>query len=236
MEILLMILMMLAVFNCAMKISLWPFWSRLAFALLLGAFTYWSIGYAVMQSKTQMDSWLHREDVLQGIAIMVTVESAIGLMFCLSYLNDEGKKPGRCWVRLLLHAYPSLLVVPVTFYCLTRLLFLQAGVDFTTIGLVYAIAVMVLLTLLAELARWLLPANDQRVEAHLWLTVMVCLLSLLLTQKGEIIFLAHAEPIDWSSTLLTLSVAVIIVAIGFIGNRIKWKSRNKSRNNSRKWK
>ena len=91
MEILLMILMMLVVFNCAMKISLWPFWARLAFALLLGVFAYWSIDYAVMQSKTQIDSWLHREDVLQGIAIMVTVESAIGLMFCLSYLNDDGK-------------------------------------------------------------------------------------------------------------------------------------------------
>ena len=106
------------------------------------------------------------------------------------------------------------------------------GVEFVTIGLIYAIAVMVTLTLVAELARWLLPTNDLRVEAHLWLTVMVCLLSLLLTQKVEIIFLSHAEPVDWSSTLLTLSVAVIIVAIGFIGNRIKWKSKN----NSRKWK
>ena len=232
MEILLMMLMMLVVFNCAMKISLWPFWARLAFALLLGVFAYWSIDYAVMQSKTQIDSWLHREDVLQGIAIMVTVESAIGLMFCLSYLNDDGKKPGRRFVQLVLHAYPSLLVVPVTFYCLTRLLFLQVGVEFVTIGLIYAIAVMVTLTLVAELARWLLPTNDLRVEAHLWLTVMVCLLSLLLTQKVEIIFLSHAEPVDWSSTLLTLSVAVIIVAIGFIGNRIKWKLKN----NSRKWK
>lgn len=232
MEILLMILMMLVVFNCAMKISLWPFWARLAFALLLGVFAYWSIDYAVMQSKTQIDSWLQREDVLQGIAIMVTVESAIGLMFCLTYLNDDGKKPRKRFVRMLLHAYPSLLVVPVTFYCLTRLLFLQVGVDFTTIVLVYAIAVMVILTSCAELARWLLPTNDLRIEAHLWLTVMVCLLSLLLTQKGEIIFLAHAEPIDWPSMIFTLSVAVIIVAIGFIGNRIKWKSKN----NSRKWK
>ena len=232
MEILLMMLMMLVVFNCAMKVSLWPFWARLAFALLLGVFAYWSIDYAVMQSKTQIDSWLHREDVLQGIAIMVTVESAIGLMFCLSHLNDDGKKPGRRFVQLLLHAYPSLLVVPVTFYCLTRLLFLQVGVEFVTIGLIYAIAVMVMLTLFAELVRWLLPTNDLRVEAHLWLTVMVCLLSLLLTQKGKIIFLSHAEPIDWSSTLLTLSVAVIIVVIGFIGNRIKWTLKN----NSRKWK
>ena len=40
MEILLYVLMMLAVLNCAMKISLWPFWARLAFTLSLGIFAY----------------------------------------------------------------------------------------------------------------------------------------------------------------------------------------------------
>ena len=87
MEILVFILMMLVVLNCAMKTSLWTLGPRLAFALLLGAFAYWSIDYAVMQSKTQIDNWLHREDVLQGIAIIVTLESAIGLMYFFHVLT-----------------------------------------------------------------------------------------------------------------------------------------------------
>ena len=226
MEILVFILMMLVVLNCAMKTSLWTFWPRLAFSLLLGAFAYWSIDYAVMQSKTQIDSWLHRADVLQGMAIIVTVESAIGVMYCFSSLNDDGKKPRRRLVRLLLHAYPSLLVFPVVFYGLTKLLFLQVGMDFSTTSLIYAIAVMAATLLCAALARWLLPPKDLRIEAHLWLTVMVCVLSLLLTQNGEIIYRSNVSAVDWTSFVLTLVAAAIVMAVGFIGSKLKWKSKN----------
>ena len=238
MEILLYVLMMLAVLNCAMKISLWPFWARLAFTLSLGVFAYWSIDYAMVQSKTQIDGWLHREEVLQGIAIIVTMESAIGVTYCFLCLNDDGKRHKNRFLRLLLHAYPCLLVVPVIFYCLTKFLFLQVGVDFYTSGLLFAFAVMVILSLCAEFTRWLLPANDLRVEAHLWLTAMVCLLSLLLTQSKEIIYHSNVEALDWSSMILTLSAAVFVMAVGVIGNRLKWKLKDKSRkkNNTRKWK
>ena len=229
MEILVFILMMLVVLNCAMKTSLWTLGPRLAFALLLGAFAYWSIDYAVMQSKTQIDGWLHSEKVLQGMAIIVTLESAIGVMYCFSSLNDDGKKTRRRFVRLLLHAYPSLLVFPVVFYGLTKLLFLQVGMDFSTISLIYAIAVVVVSLSCAALAKYLLPQKDLRIEAHLWLTVMVCLLSLLLTQNGEIIYHSQVKSIDWFSMVLTLSSAVIAMAVGFIGNRMKWKFKNNSR-------
>ena len=226
MEILVFILMMLVVLNCGMKTSLWTFLPRLAFALLLGGFSYWSIDYAEMQSKTQIDNWLHREDVLQSIAIIVTLESAIGLMYCFSCLNDDGKRPRRRFIRLLLHAYPSLLVFPVVFYGLTKLLFLQAGMDFSTTSLIYAIAVMAVSLLCAALARWLLSPKDFRIEAHLWLTVMVCVLSLLLTQNGEIIYHSNVRAVDWTSVALTMAAAAIVMGVGFIGSKLKWKSKN----------
>ena len=226
MEILVFILMMLVVLNCAMKTSLWTLGPRLAFALLLGAFAYWSIDYAVMQSKTQIDNWLHREDVLQDMAIIVTLESAIGVMYCFSCFTDDVKRPRRRFIRLLLHAYPSLLVFPVVFYGLTKLLFLQAGMDFSTTSLIYAIAVMAVSLLCAALARWLLPPKDLRIEAHLWLTVMVCVLSLLLTQNGEIIYRSNVRAVDWTSVALTMAAAAIVMGVGFIGSKLKWKSKN----------
>ena len=218
--------MMLVVLNCAMKTSLWTLGPRLAFALLLGAFAYWSIDYAVMQSKTQIDNWLHREDVLQDMAIIVTLESAIGVMYCFSCFTDDVKRPRRRFIRLLLHAYPSLLVFPVVFYGLTKLLFLQAGMDFSTTSLIYAIAVMAVSLLCAALARWLLPPKDLRIEAHLWLTVMVCVLSLLLTQNGEIIYHSNVRAVDWTSVALTMAAAAIVMGVGFIGSKLKWKSKN----------
>ena len=78
----------------------------------------------------------------------------------------------------------------------------------------------------AALARWLLPPKDLRIEAHLWLTVMVCVLSLLLTQNGEIIYRSNVRVVDWTSLVLTLVAAAIVMAVGFIGSKLKWKSKN----------
>lgn len=232
MEILIYILLSLIVFNSAMKISLWPWWWRLVFTLLLGIFAYLSIDYAVVQSKTQIASWLHNVDILQFIAIIVTLDSAVGIVYCLLYFNNDGKRSRTHFWSRLLHAYPGLLVIPVVFYLLTRLIFLHVGADFHTTGLIYAIAVVVVLTLCAEAARWLLPTNELRVEAHLWLTVMVCLFSLFLTQDSNIVYQSDLGTIDWTSMLLTLGAAAIVVFTGFVVNRIKWKSRNRTN----KWK
>ena len=220
MEILIYILLLLIVFNSAMKISLWPWWWRLVFTLLLGIFAYLSIDYAVVQSKTQIASWLHNVDILQLIAIIVTLDSAVGIVYCLSYFNNDGKRSRTHFWSQLLHAYPGLLVIPVVFYLLTRLIFLYVGADFHSIGLMYAIAVVVVLTLCAEAARWLLP------------TVMVCLFSLFLTQDSNIVYQSDLGTIDWTSMLLTLGAAAIVVFTGFVVNRIKWKSRNRTS----KWK
>jgi uncharacterized membrane protein len=39
------------------------------------------------------------------------------------------------------------------------------------------------------------------------------------------------KAVDWTSMALTLAAAVLIIAIGYMGNRIKWKSRN----HTKKW-
>ena len=72
----------------------------------------------------------------------------------------------------------------------------------------------------------MMPPKDLRIEAHLWLTVMVCVLSLLLTQNGEIIYRSNVSAVDWTSFVLTLVAAAIVMAVGFIGSKLKWKSKN----------
>ena len=98
--------------------------------------------------------------------------------------------------------------------------------DFSTTSLIYAFAVIAVSLLCAALARWLLPPKDLRIEAHLWLTVMVCVLSLLLTQNGEIVYRSNVSAVDWTSVALILAAAAIVVAVGFMANKLKWKSRN----------
>ena len=55
---------------------------------------------------------------------------------------------------------------------------------------------------------------------------MVCVLSLLLTQNGEIIYRSNVKTVDWTSVVLTLTAAAIVMTVGFIGSKMKWKSKN----------
>ena len=228
MEMLVMVLVLLIVVNSAFKMSLWPWWQRGLFSLLLGAFIVWGMDIAAGQSKTEVSAWLRREDIRQWMAIIITLESSLGVMFCLSYFDTGRKGRKSAILRRMLYVYPPLLLFPVVFYLSMQCLFVWVGSDFTTTAWILAMGAAVLVPLLTVAAGWLLPDRESRVEAHLWLTAMVCVIGLLMTQNGKIIYNPGEHPVDWTAMALTLSGCAVAVAAGFLAHRVKWKiKRNK---------
>ncbi len=109
------------------------------------------------------------------MAIVVTAESALTFLFCLT---------GRCrW-------YPPLLILPAAFYALTQVIFAQSGVSFEQSAAEVSIALALGLPLLAWAVRWALPEEDFRTEVLLLLACFLCVLGLLSTQNGQIIYQA----------------------------------------------
>ncbi len=211
--------MFFIVLNCAFKLSLWKMWQRFVFSGTLALFAYVSVDYAMLQSKTQIADYLQNNVVLQDIAIIVTIESAVCLAFCFSYFKIDQSKRMR-----YLHYYPSLLLFPVIFYLLTQSLFTLTGVDFETTALVFAIAIVTLLPLIAEGAKWLIPEETGRVEIHLLLTIFVCLLGLIATENGKMLYAASTRPIHWVDLALTFLVFSSFISIGIILSKFKkWK-------------
>ena len=221
MELIIDVLIVFIVLNCTFKLSLWKLWQQLAYSALLGAFTWWSLRYAVLQSKTQIADYLQDTAALQTMAILVTVESAVGLASCLSWLNGRTGKAQR-----LLYGYASLLMFPVAFYILTQTVFWATGTDFETTGLAVAAAITVALPLLARGARWLVPETTGRVEVHLLLTIFVCILGLISTEHGRMVYAVREAPIDWQSLALTIAGFAALCAVGFIGSRLKWRLKS----------
>ena len=219
MELIIDVLVLFIVLNCVFKLSLWPLWQRLLYSLLLGAFAWWSVRYAVLQSKTQIADFLQDTSAMQTVAILVTIESAVGLSFCLNRLQDGGS---RRWLRTLLYAYPSLLMFPVVFYLLTQTVFAATGVDFTTTAQLFALGVMLLLPVLSAAVRWMLPDETSRLELHLLLTIFVCVLGLVATEHGRMVYAVKETPIDWHTLGLTLGLFLLLAVAGFLLNRLKW--------------
>lgn len=220
MELIIDILMLFIVLNCAFKLSLWRLHWRLLFSIVLGGFAWWSMRYAILQSKTQIADYLQNTEALQTMAILVTIDAAVGLAFCLNWLTSP-RRP------TLLFAYPSMLVFPVVFYLLTQTIFTATGIAFETTALAFSMAIVILLPLMAEGARWLLPDETSRVELHLLLTIFVCILGLISTEHGKMVYGMKEAPIDWTSLAMTLGLFLLLALVGFILNRAKWHFNHK---------
>lgn len=226
MELIIDVLMLFVLLACLFKLSLWRWWQQVAYGLLLAAFAAWSVRYAVEQSKTQIADYLQNVDALQTMAILVTIESAVGIAYALAWLGgEEARGRGAALVRRLLRWYPSLLMFPVVFYLLTQTVFAATGVPFATTAWLFAGGIAVLVPLLSQVVRSLLPDEESRVEIYLLLVVAVCILGLLSTQHGRMVYAAQEAPIDWPALLLTLSLFLLMALAGYAAYRLRHRYR-----------
>jgi len=227
METIITVLMLFVVLNCAMRLSLWKWWQRIVFSAVLAAFVFWSQKYAVLQSKTQMADYLQNTVALQNMAVIVTIESAANFGFCACWFSDAYIGGKARWWQTLLKWYPSLLVFPVMFYVLTQTMFTAIGVDFGVTSTAVAAATLILLPLLAEGLKWMVADSDGRVEIHVLLSCMVCVLGLISTVTGKMVYHANEAPIDWQIVSLVMAIFIALFAVGFIASRLKWKLKSK---------
>jgi len=226
MEIEITMLMLFVVLNCSTKISLWGWWQRFAFSAILAAVVWWSGRYAMLQSKTQMAELLRNVQILQNMAAVVTVESAVNFAFCMYRFGDASGKPK--WWQRVLEWYPSLLVFPVMFYVLTQVMFMAIGVDFGITTVAVAAASFVLLPLVAEGMKRLVPDTDGRIETHLLLSCLVCVLGLISTVSNKMVYSAAENPVDWPMVGLAAAVFAALFAAGFAGSRLRWRLKRHS--------
>lgn len=236
MEYVILILMLFVAINCIFKLSFWKPWQAAIFGVVTAVFTAVMWRYAILQSKTQIADYLQNLEALQNMAIVITIESAICFGFCITYLRGFYGKKNPWWAKLLWW-YPSLLIFPVLFYCLTEAIFLLVGVEFTTTAYIMAALVLVAVPALAWCMRYLVPEPELRLEIHFLISLFVCILGLLTTVNGNTVYAAAEEPINWSAVGLSLVLFVGLFVVGFIWENTKWwlmqRIRSRRKRNAR---
>jgi hypothetical protein len=226
MELILQILMLFILLNCMLKLSFWRWWQAVIFGLVGAAFVVFMCDYAILQSKTQIADYLRNKTVLQNMAVVITLESAICFLYCIFALRGlfgkEIKRDNNSWGGNLLHWYSGLLIFPVLFYALTQTIFAMPGYGFTTISWFLATAVLVILPLMAWLLRYLFPEAELRLEVHFLVSLFVCILGLLTTVSGEVTYAATSQPANRLALLLAFSLFALLFMLGFVWNQVKW--------------
>ena len=229
------ILIVFVVLNSALKSSLWRWPWRWAHGAALGGFAYACLGAASQQSKTRLALLLASTPVLQNLSVLVTAESVLCIAFCFLHLCQghaaDGHTPRQLRRRRAAHgllmAYPVLLLLPALFYLLAQTLFVAVGAPFRATGLLFAASVAVGLPLLAQGAKWLMPDAEGRVELHLLLSLLVCVLGWLATQSAQMLYAAPVRPFSWERAAGTAAMFLSLFLAGLLAQRVAqaWRGR-----------
>jgi len=226
MQYLLPILLLFILLGCLLKLSFWKMWQTAVFALLCAGFIIATCRFAILQSKTQWAGFLSDVRVMQNIAVLITVESAVCFAFCFATLRNKFGKQSARW-RQALRWYPGLLLFPGLFYVQTQFIFAMPGTDFTIISYTFAAAVLVGLPLLVYVIKRLEPREEPRLEVYFLVGLFVCLIGLITTVNGNVTYAPVKEPFNVNALLLSLTIFAVTFSAGLIGNKMKWMIRRK---------
>ena len=150
METVVKLAMVLVSLSFVLKLTGYKLRQLLLMALLCALFVGFSWQFAAEQSKTAIASWLSDRELMQDIAVLMTLDVALQMAYCLmavNLMNSGPLKRRTIFVYKLLRLFPGIMVFLVLFSLLVSCVFAFPGVSFSLISWCMAAAVLVLLPL-----------------------------------------------------------------------------------------
>ena len=213
-------------FNTLLKLSFWRLWQIALWAGVLAAFLWFSYDFTSEQSQTTLSQWLASPKILSDMAVLVTIESAIGLLFSFvalrDYYQNRCSKPQR-----VLSAFPGLLLFPCLIYVLAQAFFFFSGADFAKTTLWGTLALVALVFLGTKGIATLLPEKDLRLEVHLLINILIILLGLTATASAQIIYVPKSDPIDFVLLGKVFLFFLSLFVLGFATSKGYWYLKGK---------
>lgn len=188
MDTIVWILILLTASNFVLKQTFWKLTATTVAAVIAAAFLLLAWPHAIEQSKTQIADWLHRPELMLNTAVVLTVEVALQMAFCLLSVHVANARPVKKRMMIahrILYWFAGVLIFPVLFFGLTQLIFALPGISFRAVAWGFAGAVM----LAIPLGRWfvlrLLPEPELRLELLFLTNACVAVLGIVATVNGR---------------------------------------------------
>ncbi len=219
--------MIVVCFNFMLKqtYSKWlPVWVMSAIcALFVGLM--WEV--AIEQSKTQLALWLTDAALKLSIAVVLTIEVALQMCFCMlaAHLMNTGKVRRRTlWTYRFLRWFPGLLVFPVLFTLLVTTIFAFPGTSFSLIAWSLAGIVFLFIPAGTYLLRWLLPEKELRLEVLFLSNALIAILGIIATVNGRTA-VKGIDNVDWAALAGVVVLLLLGGAAGLLHRKLKAKRR-----------
>ena len=131
METVVILIMFMVSLSFVLKLTFMRPWQMLAEAIILAFATISTTDIAISQSKIQISEWLQTPDLMLDLAVILTLDVALQIAFCLFMINNPIKVKDRIVKNLLLFGkgfpffffclFPDCLYSPFHFICSCRL-------------------------------------------------------------------------------------------------------------------
>ena len=223
METVVKLAMVLVSLSFVLKLTGYKLRQLLLMALLCALFVGFSWQFAAEQSKTAIASWLSDRELMQDIAVLMTLDVALQMAYCLmavNLMNSGPLKRRTILVYKLLRLFPGIMVFLVLFSLLVSCVFAFPGVSFSLISWCMAAAVLVLLPLAVLGVRKLLPEKEIRLELLFLSNALTAVLGVIATVNGTTAS-ESADSVDYPATAAVFGIVLLGAALGFLLYSIK---------------
>lgn len=223
METVVKLAMVLVSLSFVLKLTGYKLRQLLLMALLCALFVGFSWQFAAEQSKTAIASWLSDRELMQDIAVLMTLDVALQMAYCLmavNLMNSGPLKRRTILVYKLLRLFPGIMVFLVLFSLLVSCVFAFPGVSFSLISWCMAAAVLVLLPLAVLGVRKLLPEKEIRLELLFLSNALTAALGVIATVNGTTAS-ESVDSVDYPATVAVIGIVLLGAALGFLMYRIK---------------
>ena len=225
MDTIIWILILLTAFNFLLKQTFWSMKSVCIAALIAGGFGVMMWPYAIEQSKAQIADWLSDSALMLNTAVILTVEVALQMAFCLLTVHVVNFSPVKKRMRLawrILYWFPGILILPVLFFGLTQLIFALPGISFQQVAWGFGLVVIVVIPLCYWFIRWIIPEEDLRLELLCLTNALVAILGVIATVNGRTAVEGTAT-VNWLAFVGCVAIFAVGAGIGMLIRGIKRK-------------
>lgn len=230
METVVLVMMILVCFNYILKQTYRKYYSVAFSAAVCALFVGCMWPYAIEQSKAQIAGWLSDSALMLDVAVVLTVEVALQMAFCIlsANIHTSGKVRRRTiWTYRLLRWFPGVLVFPVLFSLLVSVLFAMPGVSFSLAAWSLAGGVFVAIPVSTWTLKWILPEKDIRLELLFLSNALIAVLGVIATVNGRTA-VAGISNVDWKALAGLCALLVLGLGSGIVTHRIKTKRVGKN--------
>lgn len=220
-----LVLAFLVILLLCIKLSFLKLWPCAAVSLIFALFTGLSWPLAIRQSNLGIAAWMNNPALMLDTAVILTVEVFLQIVWCLlaARLMYSGKeKKAVIMLYKILRLFPGVLAFPVLLIALMRLIYAFPGVPFGRVAWIMAAGVFVLIILVAQGVRKLIPEKDIRLELLFMASLLELVIGIVTTVNGTTSF-KGSDPVSWGALVAFASLALVCAVAGYIFRKIKIK-------------